>query len=497
MNTINENNLEVRKELLRLSEENVLPASIGVMINSIVITVVFWNIADKIFLSFWLLCTIFIFFIRNINSRLYLKNIQTSSLYYLEKTFKQRTLVTSVILSIGFVVLLPDNKPYHQAFLTVIVTGISAAAMLSITYKKLARYYLLILMLPYIFSLLLLGEWMLNLISVLATLYLTMLIIFSKRYHKKVIQLITSNMQVKKSEKELKVSESNFTSIFQEVPISVFTYNKDLIITQANKSFSCLVSIPIDELIGLDLKLIPDQSIIPTLNAALSGKKGYYKGKYHTRASDEDLWIKMETVPMYEIQNKIKGGLTIIEDISSRVQADQKIHHQAFYDHLTGLANRLTLQDRLEQQIARLERHDIYGALLFIDIDHFKTINDSLGHHIGDILLQTFASRTFSITRKEDTLARLGGDEFVVLLSDLGKDIEKAKEYSFDVAQKIHELMKEPILVEEHSLLMTLSLGITLISKQDNNMNDVLIRADVAMYRAKELGRNTTCIFEE
>jgi len=391
---ITENNIDIRNELLHLASSNLFVSSLAVIVNSIIIVIVFWNIADHTFLSFWLMSITTILLIRNIKAKQYLKNTQKYSIDSLEKTFKLQALITSAIISIGMFVLFPADKPFHQAFLAMIIAGLSAGTVMSLsTYKNLAINYLLILLVPFIFIMFKTGTDMNILTSLLATLFLMLLITFSKRHHEKIIELITSNMLVQESEKELKLSESYFSSIFKEVPIGVFTYNKDLIITEANRSISELLKSPIHKLINLDIKLLSDQSIRPPIEATLNGEKGYYEGNYHTQIANEEIWIKMQAVPMYDINNNIKGGLGIVEDITDRIQADEKIRHQAFFDHLTGLANRLTLNDRLEQQLARLARHNRYGSILFIDLDHFKTINDSLGHHIGDILLKTFAKR--------------------------------------------------------------------------------------------------------
>jgi diguanylate cyclase (GGDEF)-like protein len=132
-----------------------------------------------------------------------------------------------------------------------------------------------------------------------------------------------------------------------------------------------------------------------------------------------------------------------------------------------------------------------------MDIDNFKTINDSLGHHIGDELLRIFAKRLSSIVSKDDVVARLGGDEFVILLSHLGDKQLLANHRSNQMAKEVHNIIKKPISVEEHILHITLSIGINIIDAKNKNINNIIKNADIAMYKAKELGRNTTCFFEK
>ena len=153
--------------------------------------------------------------------------------------------------------------------------------------------------------------------------------------------------------------------------------------------------------------------------------------------------------------------------------------------------------DRLIQQIALLKRHDLHGALLFLDLDHFKHINDSLGHPVGDAVLKMVTARLEASVRQEDTVARLGGDEFVVLISGLeGKRAEITRQVR-QVAEKLRSLLAEPMLLDGHRLQVTPSIGIALLPDHGDNPTDLLKRADIALYRAKDSGRNTIQMFRK
>ena len=495
---IDENNLEVKKELMHIASSNLLPSSLAVTVNSIIIAIVFWGITNKTLLLIWLFTITSMLLLRNIKARSYLKNHKTLSLEAQEKLFKNLALFTALIMSVGITSLLPENRPFYQAFLTMIMAGLSAGTVMSLSiYKDLARNYLIILLVPFIYSMYNLGSDIHILMALLIALFLMLLITFSKEYHDSIVEVITSKLLIQESQKELKLSQNHFSTIFEQTPIGVFTYDNKLIIQDLNQAFASILNAPYKRLKHLDMKKLPDQIIRPSLDITLKGEKGFYEGMYHTKISDEDIWISMQTVPMYDADENIQGGLAIITDITERIKSEKKIRHQAFYDHLTGLANRITFNDRLEQQLSRLSRHNRFGAVLFIDLDHFKTINDSLGHHIGDTLLKTFALRASSTIRKEDTFARLGGDEFVILLSDLSHDEMQATELSLQVANKLHNIMKAPIEVEQQALHITISIGITLIGTKEKNINNILKHADIAMYEAKLAGRNTTRLFEK
>jgi diguanylate cyclase (GGDEF)-like protein len=151
--------------------------------------------------------------------------------------------------------------------------------------------------------------------------------------------------------------------------------------------------------------------------------------------------------------------------------------------------------DRLSQQIALLKRHNLRGALMFLDLDHFKHINDSLGHPVGDTVLKIITARLEASVRMEDTVARLGGDEFVVLLSGLEGSRSEVSDQVREVADTIRELLSEPMFLDGQRLQVTPSIGIALIPDHGSTPTDLLKRADIALYRAKDSGRNTAQMY--
>jgi len=175
--------------------------------------------------------------------------------------------------------------------------------------------------------------------------------------------------------------------------------------------------------------------------------------------------------------------------------AEEELQREALYDPLTNLPNRRFFLERLHQEFSRARRHGRIGALLFLDLDDFKTINDSLGHHIGDLLLQQVAERLRGRFRDEDVAGRLGGDEFVVLLADVVDD-PVSRIYEVEkVASQLRELLTEPYSVDEHELFVSVSIGVALFPEDAASHQDVLKHADTAMYRAKAQGRNNYQFF--
>jgi diguanylate cyclase (GGDEF)-like protein len=178
-----------------------------------------------------------------------------------------------------------------------------------------------------------------------------------------------------------------------------------------------------------------------------------------------------------------------------RILAEETIQHQAHYDALTNLPNRRMIIGRLKQEIARSVRHKHIGAILFLDLDHFKTINDSLGHSVGDKLLQQVATRISQRMREEDTAARLGGDEFIILMSEVGDSPDEAMENVTNMAEVILHLFDAPFFIKGHELHVTVSIGIALFPTTESSPDQLLQKSDVAMYEAKQAGRNTIRMF--
>ena len=189
--------------------------------------------------------------------------------------------------------------------------------------------------------------------------------------------------------------------------------------------------------------------------------------------------------------------LCIARDISEREDAEQRIQHLAYHDTLTNLPNRTLLTDRVNRALARARRTGQVGALLFLDLDKFKRINDSLGHPVGDELLKELARRLRHSLREEDTVARLGGDEFVVLLEGLGMNQGRAVQKASEIAEKLRGVFSDEYHLHGHELYVTASIGIVTFPQDGDTVDTLLRHADTAMYHAKGAGRDGARLFEK
>jgi diguanylate cyclase (GGDEF)-like protein/PAS domain S-box-containing protein len=221
---------------------------------------------------------------------------------------------------------------------------------------------------------------------------------------------------------------------------------------------------------------------------------------FRIRTKDGDVrWIAHVCQPVFDGEGKPNGVRASNRDNTDRKLMEEQVRQLAFYDPLTHLANRRLLNDRLRQTLLASKRSSLYGALMFLDLDNFKPLNDAHGHSVGDLLLLEVATRIKACVREIDTVARFGGDEFVVLLDELALSLEDSMAQAAVVAEKIRLALAAPYvlglqrdgadaLAVEHRC--TASIGVTLFVHGEASQDDILVRADAAMYQAKEQGRN-------
>jgi diguanylate cyclase (GGDEF)-like protein/PAS domain S-box-containing protein len=223
---------------------------------------------------------------------------------------------------------------------------------------------------------------------------------------------------------------------------------------------------------------------------AVSAEIIYYK------KNGEQFWLELSLVPVDYQHRGLTHWVAVGRDITARKAADEQIEHLAFYDPLTQLPNRQLLTKRLEAVLSAKNEAKQIGALMFIDLDNFKVLNDTLGHSRGDMMLQQVATRLQSCVRRSDTVARLGGDEFVVMLEDLSNDPETMLQKTRVVGEKILASLSAPYDLSGNQYHGTCSIGVTQVGLFNQSMGDALKQADLAMYQAKAAGRNTMCFFD-
>lgn len=279
--------------------------------------------------------------------------------------------------------------------------------------------------------------------------------------------------------------------LFADSPQGMVMIDADERVVAVNPAFTRISGYGFPEVSGIPLRELgagpQDQETYRQIRAAL-GRQGYWQGElWGRRKSGETYpqWFTLYTVR--DSSGKAACYLGVLADITEQKLLESRLSQLAYHDALTRLPNRLLLQDRIHQALARAVRSHDCLALLFIDLDRFEVVNNNLGHDIGDLLLQAVANRLQECVRAEDTVARQGGDEFVILLPSLRQSQDAAL-----VAQKlIDTLSATPFNLYDHKLHITLSIGISVYPQDGSDGQDLLKNADAAMYYAKEKGGNS------
>ena len=271
-------------------------------------------------------------------------------------------------------------------------------------------------------------------------------------------------------------------------------------ILRVNRAFTEVTGYSAEEVIGKNPQILSSGRHDAKFYAAMwenISRTGGWEGEIWNRRKNGEVFP--EHLSITAVKNRdgaVTNYVASFADISRRKMAEEEIQSLAFYDPLTNLPNRRLLLNRLKKSLASCARNKQEGALLFIDLDNFKTLNDTLGHDIGDLLLQQVAQRLTSCARAGDTVARLGGDEFVVMLDDLGGYVLEAAEQTKIVGDKIAATLNQPYHLASGEYHGTTSIGATLFNGQQQSVDELLKQADIAMYQAKKDGRNTLRFFD-
>lgn len=299
----------------------------------------------------------------------------------------------------------------------------------------------------------------------------------------------------KLAEEQLRIAAATFET---HEAILITDANSNII--RVNRAFQDITGYSPEEVLGKNPRILrssrQDKAFYTAMWQQLLNE-GSWAGEMWDRRKDGRIYPKRLTITAV----KNDAGMTteyvgIFSDITERKQAEEEIRNLAFYDVLTGLPNRRLLMDRLRSALSVSARSNRYGALLFLDMDKFKMLNDTLGHDYGDLLLVEVARRIQSCVRKADTVARLGGDEFVMLLEEADDLAEAASHKAALVAEKIRVSLTAPYRLKDIEHHSSPSIGVSLYRGSEVSADALLKHADMAMYQAKDSGRNAVCFFD-
>ena len=321
--------------------------------------------------------------------------------------------------------------------------------------------------------------------------------IFDESGARKALVVVARDITAQKqAEAELRIAAIAFES--QQ---GMFVTDAEFVILRVNSTFTRITGYSAAEAFGQKPKDLlksgrHDSAFYEAMTQSLE-KTGTWQGEIWDRRKNGDIfpeWMALTAVK--DTAGVLTNYVAAFVDITARKAAEDQIQNLAFFDALTALPNRRLLMDRLKQAFSACARRQNHGALLFVDLDNFKFLNDTHGHYLGDQLLQQVAQRLSACIPEGNTVARLGGDEFVLMLEDLSENILEAATQAETVGEKIRLALNQTYELGGHAHHSTPSIGITLFGEKDESIDEPLKRADLAMYQAKSAGRNTLRFFD-
>lgn len=304
----------------------------------------------------------------------------------------------------------------------------------------------------------------------------------------------------------LQESQALYRLLTEDAQDVLWRTDSQLVLTYISPADERLRGFRADEVVGRHVFDMFNEEGVAVLKAMIARRVqeeasgtpvGFLNFEVQHRCKDGRLiWGEVLSKPDRNAQGEITGYHGITREITERKRLEEQVHQLAFHDPLTHLANRRLMLDHLEQAMSASKRSQRHGALLFLDLDNFKPLNDTQGHGVGDLLLIEVGERLKACVREADTVARFGGDEFVVLLSELSTQPGEADEQAVAIAEKVRTRLAEPYVLQSAPSApsirheCTASIGVAVFRGRDESQNAVIDRADAAMYRAKEEGRN-------
>lgn len=294
----------------------------------------------------------------------------------------------------------------------------------------------------------------------------------------------------KRAETVIQESTQRLSLLFQQTPLAVIEWDTNFQVVAWNPAAEKMFGYARSDAMGrhaMEL-ILPDSAkphVAQTWESLLTGEGGFRSANENVTKDGKTIYCEWYNTPLRDNDGQVIGVASLVQDVTEQRVAAERITYLAYYDDLTGLPNRMLFKDRLSQAFIEADRKERLVGVMLLDIDHFKDVNDTLGHEAGNVLLQAAAKRLQDCLRPSDTVARFGGDEFAVVLADVGHVDDVVQ-----VAQHVVDGFKKPFDIFGHELFVTYSMGITLYPFDDINVENLLRNADSAMYAAKATGRN-------
>jgi diguanylate cyclase (GGDEF)-like protein/PAS domain S-box-containing protein len=499
--TVEEN--QVKREIVSLLFSDTKKTFYGALLVAGLLLVTLGKNASPTAMASWIVLILASYTLRIVVSKQFERDVFTKDSHpiWLNR-FRLTTLLCGLAWgSIGFFIF-PAHNNDSLALLSLALAGVAASGMIAYTIDDISSMAFVgsisLLISPYY---LMDGSPFAKHILLLIILFIGYVAIASKRLSKGLIDNITLRVKAENQKREIHDLSLRQNLHLEHTPIGVIEWDEKLNITSWNKACSNIFGYSSEEAIGKHISfLIPElinQPIEYIMHIFLQEQKNKADIKDIAHQDGKTIHCEWFNTALKNELGEIVGVASLVQDKTEFIKTQDRIHQLAYYDVLTNLPNRGLLADRLNQAIITSERSQEYAMVAFIDLDHFKAINDIKGHDAGDFLLKCISDRLQSNIRRQDTAARMGGDEFVLVFSGIGKTREEAELYSQQIIEKISHAIKVPVEYDGYQHQCSASIGICVFKNNALSADELLRRADISMYLAKKQGRNCFLFYDE
>jgi len=463
---------------------------------SIIFTTIFWfKVENQIILSVWLFIMTLISVIRYIDYNHYQRDREKNTLkwYY---SFNKKALLTIILWGITPILFLLDLNSADQIVMILFLLSIATGITGFIYDFRMVSNFITILLLPLFVMLFFSSIPFSYMIQFIILVFFMLLLIASRHLNKLFYDTYATQEQYNLTKKMLISKEKKFAALLEQAPVGIFYYDENLQILQYNTMFKKLFGVR-GEPKAFDLNQIQDKKITKLLQQVIeSPTEKESIGSFNFSFHKEEMWIELTCSSLLDDYNKIIGGIGTIEDKSVEHSAYERINYISLHDALTGLPNRRSYQEYMQSLITKSGHQDSFSFLFYMDLNHFKKINDTFGHVVGDKLLLEVANRYRSLNIAEKYLSRIGGDEFIMIIPFYTKQADVAQQEAKKIAVQIKELFNSAFLIEGLELYMTTSIGIVIVEPNADDTEQIIRQADMAMYQTKREGLNNIRFYD-
>jgi diguanylate cyclase (GGDEF)-like protein/PAS domain S-box-containing protein len=314
--------------------------------------------------------------------------------------------------------------------------------------------------------------------------------------HYKLFYQKQNEEKYKKAKRRLEIKERKLSSLLGQAPVGIFYYDMNLRILNYNKIFYEIFGLE-RNLKGFNLNNLTDKNAVKIMRSVLVDKSSKNSvGSYDFTFQDKTIWAELRCSALLDEKGQVMGGVGILEDKTTEHEAYKQINYISLHDSLTGLPNRRCYKDFMQKLVENKKNQDYFSILFYMDLNHFKQINDTFGHSVGDKLLLEVANRFQSLDIKDGHLSRLGGDEFTLAVPFISTSESMAIEEAKKIANRIKELFYKVFEIEGLNLYMTSSIGIVIIQPKTDNIDTIIRQADMAMYQTKRDGQDNIKFYD-